>query len=234
MSPLAQTRLSYMKLILNSFCIWVFFVCAPVFAENIHKQYIVKTSGIKIGKLDWKIEMSEADYVNEISLKSEGVLSMLYQFNGTYYSTGIIKNKKLKPSNYNHIWKTNKTNKNMSLVFQDDKLKSLTQKPIEKENLRINVFDIKHSKDPLTSFLQIIIGEKKSLVIDGRRMYTMNTVYDNKNNQTIIEISNYSNLWADHKRNKFEKLAFEKKDGELLPNKIKIYFDGRVFKLEKY
>ena len=52
-------------------------------------------------------------------------------------------------------------------------------------------------------------------------------------NKTIINISDYSNLWADHKRSKFEQISFEKKDGVLLPIKINIHFDGRVFKLEE-
>ena len=51
--------------------------------------------------------------------------------------------------------------------------------------------------------------------------------------QTTIEISNYSNLWADHKRNKFEKIIFEKKTEEILPYKMFIHFDGKVFKLEQ-
>ena len=57
--------------------------------------------------------------------------------------------------------------------------------------------------------------------------------FDENENQTIVEISNYFNLWADHKRNKFEKIIFEKKLEEILPYKIFIHFDGRVFKLEQ-
>ncbi len=59
------------------------------------------------------------------------------------------------------------------------------------------------------------------------------SVIDKKNNKTIINISDYSNLWADHKRSKFEQISFEKKDGFLLPIKIIIHFDGRIFKLEQ-
>ena len=61
----------------------------------------------------------------------------------------------------------------------------------------------------------------------------MNATFNKKNNETVIEISNYSNLWADHKRKKFEKITFEKNSGGLFPLKINIYFDGRVFKLEQ-
>ena len=77
------------------------------------------------------------------------------------------------------------------------------------------------------------MGETRSLVVDGRRIYTMNAKTNKKENKTVINISNYSNLWADHKRSKFEKISFEKKDGVLLPIKINILFDGRVFKLEQ-
>ena len=51
--------------------------------------------------------------------------------------------------------------------------------------------------------------------------------------KTVISISDYSNLWADHKRSKFEQISFEKKDEALLPIKINVHFDGRVFKLEE-
>ena len=121
----------------------------------------------------------------------------------------------------------------MSLVFDNNKLKSLDQTPIEKEHLRIDVFNVEKTKDPLTSFLQIVMGENSSLVLDGRRIYTMSANYNNEFKQTIIELINYSNLWADHKRSKFEKIIFEKKSEDFLPYKIFIYFDGRVFRIEK-
>ena len=77
------------------------------------------------------------------------------------------------------------------------------------------------------------MGEASSLVVDGRRIYTMNAEFNKKENKTVINISNYFNLWADHKRSKFEQISFEKKDGALLPIEIIIHFDGRVFKLEQ-
>ena len=61
----------------------------------------------------------------------------------------------------------------------------------------------------------------------------MNAIFDNKTNQTVVQISDYFNLWADHKRSNFEKIIFEKINDSLLPIKINIYFDGRVFKLEQ-
>ena len=77
------------------------------------------------------------------------------------------------------------------------------------------------------------MGETRSLVVDGRRIYTMNAKSNKKENKTVINISDYSNLWADHKRSKFEQISFEKKDGVLLPIKINIHFDERVFRLEE-
>ena len=99
--------------------------------------------------------------------------------------------------------------------------------------MRIDVFNIKQTKDPLSSFLEIIMGEASSLVVDGRRVYTMNAEFNKEENKTVINISDYSNLWADHKRSKFEKISFEKKNGVLLPIGIIIHFDGRVFRLEE-
>ena len=222
-----------MKLVLNSFFLSLLFFYVPVFGEDYHKEFTVKVSGIKIGKLNWTVKINDDEYFNDLRLKSEGVLSGIYRFEGEYFSEGVFQNNKLKPTKYKHVWITNKTTKNMSLVFQDDKLKSLDQTPFEKEKLRINVFNINQSKDPLTSFLQIILGEKNSLVVDGRRTYVMNSIFNKKTEQTVVEISKYSNLWADHKRRKFEKLTFEKKDGDFFPIKINIHFDGRVFKLEQ-
>ena len=120
----------------------------------------------------------------------------------------------------------------MSLIFDNNKVKSIKQTPDEKEYLRINVFSEEKTKDPLSSFLQIIMGMKSSLVIDGRRLYTMSAVSPNGANKTIIQLINYSNLWADHKRSKFEKIVFEKNSKDFLPSKIFIYFDKRVFRLQ--
>lgn len=229
----ALTSLNYMKLVLSSFLIFLFFLCAPVLGEEIYKKYIVKVSGIKIGSLIWEVKINEKKYLNSLKLKSEGLLSRIYEFNGEYFSKGVLEQNKLTPIEYGHVWNTNKNNKNMNLIFQDEKLLSLIQTPAEKEHLRINIFNIKKTKDPVSSFLQIIMGEKNSLVVDGRRIYTMNGLFNKKTNQTMISISNYSNLWADHKRSKFEKIIFEKKSGSFLPTKINIYFDGKIFKLEQ-
>ncbi len=121
----------------------------------------------------------------------------------------------------------------MGLIFNENKLTSLKQTPIEEEKIRLNVFEVQYTNDPLASFQKIIMGEKSVLVVDGRRLYTMTANFDESKNQTTVEISNYQNLWADHKRNKFEKIIYEKEVEKILPYKIFIYFDDKIFKLEQ-
>ncbi len=221
-----------MRLVLiNFFCFFLFFF-KPVLGEKIEKKYTVKTSGIKIGMLVWTVNIDDLNYLNKIVLKSEGLFSRIYKFEGKYFSEGKIEMGQLKPTKYNHFWKTKKTTKKMNLVFKDEKLITLNQTPVEKERLRTNVFDIQKNKDPLSSFLQIVRGEKNSFVIDGRRTYKMSVFYDNETKKNTVMVLDYFNLWADHKRSDFEKIMFEKKDSEFLPTKIDIFFDKKVFSLE--
>ena len=221
-----------MKLFLNSF-VFLFLFCWPLFAEEINKDYVVKVGGIKIGELNWQIKTDGDEYLNKLNLKSKGLLSAIYSFKGEYFSEGLIYNKKLIPKKYKHFWQTKKTVKNMELTFSENKLISLKQDPTEEEKIRLNIFEVQYTGDPLTSFQKIMMGEKSALVVDGRRLYTMIAGSSENKNQTVVEISNYSNLWADHKRNKFEKIIFEKKITEILPYKMLIYFDGKIFKLEQ-
>lgn len=221
-----------MRLFLSSFFLCLFFFYTPAFGEEIYKKYTVKVSGIKIGELEWYVKINSTNYTNKLILKSKGMLSKVYRFKGNYFSKGTVNKNQLNPTEYNHLWETSKKTKTVNLIFHNERLISLTQTPVEKEHLRTNIFTTNESKDPLTSFLQIIMGKKNSLVIDGRRMYLMSAVLDKKNSQTLVEISKLSNLWADHKRTKFEKIIFEKEIGDFLPIKINIYFDGRVFKIE--
>jgi len=206
---------------------------SPVYAESFYKQFSIKVSGLKIGELVWALKIDNDNYSNDIKLKNKGLLSAIYTFEGEYFSKGKVVKNKPKPHSYSHVWKTNKAEKTMRLGFENNKLSSLKQTPYEKEKLRIDVFNIKESKDPLSSFLEIIMGETNSLVIDGRRMYTMSSNFNKKDNVTVVKISNYHNLWADHKRSKFEQINFKRKKGDLFPSNIDIYFDKKVFKLEQ-
>ena len=220
-----------MKLFLNSF-VFLFLFCWPVFGAEIKKNYVVKVGGIKIGELNWEIKIGGDIYSNKLSLKNKGFLSAIYRFNGEYFSEGLINKKRLIPKKYKHFWQTKKTIKNMELRFGGDKLISLKQKPAEEETIRLNVFDVQYTNDPLTAFQKIMMGEKSALVVDGRRLYTMMARPNENNNQTTIEIVNYYNLWADHKRNKFEKIIYEKNPENFFPSKMFIYFDGKVFRLD--
>lgn len=205
----------------------------PLQSEEVKKTYIVKVSGIKIGELIWEMKVTSNDYSNKLKLRSRGLLSGLYSFKGDYFSEGINDKNEFFSTKYTHFWQTKKNIKKMLLGFNKNKLIILNQEPAEQEKIRLNVYDIENTNDPLTSFLKIIMGKKNTLVVDGRRLYNMEAQHSEKTKQTTIEISNYYNLWADHKRNKFEKIIFEKQNGEILPFKMYIYFDGRVFKLEE-
>ena len=48
----------------------------------------------------------------------------------------------------------------------------------------------------------------------------------------ILKIEDYTNIWADHKRNDLKKIEFFIED-DFLPYEILIHFKERVFKLEK-
>ncbi len=221
-----------MKLFLNNLVLFIF-ICWPLHGEEIKKNYIVKTGLIKIGELVWEIKVSNTNYSNKLILRSKGFISGLYNFKGDYFSEGINNKNELFSKKYKHTWQTKKKIKKIELSFNKNKLVKLNQEPVEQEKMRFNVYDIENTNDPLTSFLKIIMGKKNTLVVDGRRMYNMEAQYSEETKQTTIELTNYSNLWAEHKRNKFEKIIFEKQNGEILPFKIHIYFNGRVFRLEE-
>ena len=221
-----------MRLFLNNLIIFIL-VCLPLQGEEVKKTYIVKVGGIKIGELVWEMNLTTNNYSNKLKLRSKGLLSGLYNFKGDYFSEGIKNKNELFSRKYTHFWQTKKNIKKMELGFEKNKLVALSQEPTEQEKLRLNVYDVENTNDPLTSFLKIIMGKKNTLVVDGRRLYNMEAQHSEKTKQTTIEISNYYNLWADHKRNKFEKIIFEKQNGEILPFKMYIYFDGRVFRLEE-
>ena len=222
-----------MKLILNSFFILFYLISGPALSKEVSNTYKIKVSGISVGKLEWILITTKERYKNNLKIYSEGVLSAVYKFKGKYYSEGIIENQIVKTQKYSHYWETKKTTKKMNLIFDDNKIISLEQFPTEKEKLRVDIFSLKGTNDPLSSFLQILKGKKKAVVIDGRRTYTMEVVNSMGVEEITVQLNNYSNLWADHKRNKFEKIKFIKKNNDLLPFQIHIYFDGRVFKLIK-
>ena len=75
-----------MKFILSNFFILLFFISSPVYAENFYKEFSIKVSGLKIGELVWVLEIDNNNYLNNIKLKSKGLLSAIYTFEGNYFS----------------------------------------------------------------------------------------------------------------------------------------------------
>ena len=55
----------------------------------------------------------------------------------------------------------------------------------------------------------------------------------NETEKININIKDYKNIWADHKRNDLKKIEFILSKDELLPVQINIHFKKRVFKLKK-
>ena len=84
---------------------------------------------------------------------------------------------------------------------------------------------------PITSFINILNGENEVKTIDGRRIYTLKQ-NESEDGNIILEIEDYVNIWADHKRNDLKKIEFLVKD-DLLPYDILIHFKNRLFKLER-
>jgi len=207
----------------------VLILCKASFAEKTNNQYLVKTRGITIGELKWDLYLNEEIYKVKITLKSKGILSKIYSFEGKYLSSGVISNKALIPKTYNQIWITKKKKREVSIKFDNSKIVKLTNIPKEKEELRINIGKLEKYSDPLTSFLSILIYNNLSPTIDGRRAYILNP--QKNQNITKIMIEDYRNLWADHKKNGLEYIEVFEDNKSLLPNKINIKFEGSVFSI---
>ena len=179
----------------------------------------------------WKLEVAENYYKTFIQLRNKGFLSGLYKFKGQYNSEGEIKNNILIPIEYNQSWTTKNKNRNVKIVFNNQKIYELHLEPPEKELPRIKYDNLKEYNDPLTSFINILLNDIPSYTIDGRRVYLMFPEKINKHKKILIK--EYTNIWADHKRNDLEYLEIYQSQNDLLPKKINIKFKGYVFSLIK-
>ena len=172
-------------------------------------------------------------------LKDKGFLSSVYKFNGKYEARGLVFNNSLIPLEYNQNWITRKKERNVNIVFKNGSLNKLFIVPEEKEHSRIQYIGIKNFLDPLSSFLNLLMGNNQSKTIDGRRIYSLVVDEDSKKEGTItrkVLIKNYINIWSDHDRKDLEYIEIAQKLNEsidLLPIIIKIKFKGIVFKLRK-
>jgi len=227
---LKKHQLIFMKLIFSIFLICICFLTS-LQAKEYSAEFLVKTKGIKIGILSWNIEMSDNAYSTSIELKSEGIFSGLFKFKGSYDAAGKIINKEMLPVEYNQSWATKNKERDVRLVFKNFKINNLTINPAETERPRIDYKNLENYKDPLTSFISILINNTSSLTIDGRRIYLLYVNKDKNHNKILIK--EYSNIWADHKRNDLEYLEIYQNEKKLFPKKIIIKFDGSVFSLIK-
>ena len=217
---------------INFFFIFLLLANSVLSANDLVAEYSVTSSGIKIGKFSWSLKLSNDKYETKISLINSGIFSPLYKFQGEYLSKGVIENNKFKSQKYKQNWKTRNKIRVVEMLF-DDRLIELYQNPEEKEVARINVYDLKYYFDPITSFINILSGAESVNTVDGRRVYTMKKTNTGENKRIVLEIKNYKNIWADHKRNDLEKIEFILDKEKFLPQKIKIYFKKRVFNLNK-
>ena len=216
---------------MNKFLVFfIIFVINTSYADNFSAEYKVSTTGIKIGNFSWSLNINDNIYQTEINLKNSGIFSPLYKFEGSYLSTGVIENNIFKTKNYKQFWKTNKRTKIVKMSF-DDYLIELKQEPIEEEIARVNLKNLFLYFDPITSFINILNGEDEAKTIDGRRIYRLKKNQDEEES-IVLKIEDYTNIWADHKRNDLKKIEFFIED-EFLPYEILIHFKERVFKLER-
>ena len=207
------------------------FLTTLCLGQDFSANYTIKTKGLTIGQLYWEIKIFKEEYTTLIELKNKGLISAFYTFEGKYQTSGRYINKVFLPSEYTQRWVTNKKRRDVSLYFKKNKIYDLKIKPVEKELPRVVFKDREVYNDPLTSFINILLNDKQSKTIDGRRMYLMNPL--KKNNSTKVIIEDYLNIWADHKRNDLEYLEIFKTKNNLLPKKLNIKFKGSVFSLTK-
>ena len=210
--------------------IFIILVINTSYANNFSAEYKVSTTGVKIGNFIWSLNINDNIYQTEINLKNSGFFSPLYKFEGSYLSIGVIENNIFKTQNYKQFWKTKKKTKIVKMSF-DDYLIELKQEPIEEEIARVDLEDLYLYFDPITSFINILNGEDEAKTIDGRRIYRLKK-NEGKAGNIILKIEDYTNIWADHKRNDLKKIEFFIGD-DFLPYEILIHFKERVFKLEK-
>lgn len=219
-----------MKLLFNIFFFY-FLTINLIMANELKSEYVLKIKGISIGSLTWKITMDDKQYLTSIKLRDRGFLSKLYSFQGEYSVIGSVNDNTLIPKEYNQYWKTKKKEREVKIIFDNQKIFDIFMNPKEKELARIDYKKLINYVDPLSSFLNILINDKSSKTIDGRRVYILSP--PTQNDKGVILIKNYKNIWADHKRNDLEYISIVKDSIKLFPKKIIIKFKGMVFSLIK-
>ena len=231
-----------MKLYFKPVVTLVFFVFtnfSTLFAEDFKEAYVVEIGKIDIGKLLWDVNISSDNYKILIRLKSRGLLSKLYKFEGNYEAYGNIVGGSLVPLKYKQFWLTKNKRREVGITFDNHSIAGLEIFPHEKEHPRVEYTEIENHFDPLSSFLNILIGKEKSKTIDGRRIYSMvvekQDSYRTGETKKIL-IEDYVNIWADHKRNDLEYIEIKQEYSEeifSMPEIMKIKFKGLLYKLRR-
>ena len=231
-----------MKLYFKFVVALVFFVFtnfSTLFGDDFKETYVVEIGKISIGELLWDVKISNDNYKVLIRLKSKGFLSRLYKFEGSYEVDGNVVGGSLMPLKYKQFWLTKKKRREVEITFDNRSIIALEIFPHEKERARVEYAEIENHFDPLSSFLNILIGKKKSKTIDGRRIYSMvvekQDGYETGETKKIL-IEDYINIWADHKRNDLEYVEIKQEYSEgnfSMPEVIKIKFKGLLYKLRR-
>lgn len=228
----------YFKFVVSLFFV-VFTNYTTLFADEFKEAYVIEIGKIDIGRLLWDVKITDDSYKILIRLKSKGFLSKLYKFEGNYEVDGSIVKGSLIPLKYKQFWLTKKKKRKVKIAFRDSSITELEIFPHEKEHARIEYIGINNHFDPLSSFLNILIGKEKSKTIDGRRIYSLivekKDDYENRETKKIL-IGDYVNIWADHKRNDLEYIEIKQEYNEggfSMPKLMKIKFKGILYKLRK-
>ena len=212
------------------------FSSASILAETKTQKYLIEVGKINLGEMVWQTDIKNDTYSIKINLKNKGFLTSIYKFSGSYEVLGSRINNNLFPSKYIQRWKTNKKRRNIEISFKENKVDKITQDPFEQEHQRTNYKEKEGLKDPLSSLAEIILNKKQSQTIDGRRLYLMKTEPIKKNNFIKINITEYKNIWSDHKRLDLEYIELHSDAASAdfeLPKLIKIKFKGLVYKVTK-
>ena len=218
--------------ILIYFC--AFILASGVNAESFSAKYKVSTKNITIGELFWNLNKNNKTYKLNIELKSKGLLSLVFKFRGSYNVDGFLKNNTFIPHLYDQEWLTKKKKRDVQIAFEKNEVSSLLQQPAEKELSRIRLDLLRNYTDPLTSFIKLLSGISESKTIDGRRIYILTLIEENKDkNIKTYGIKEYVNIWTDHKRNDLEKISIISKPNSYLPEAIYINFKRQVFRVLK-
>ena len=217
-----------------------FYLPTQLFAKELKAYYNIELGSINIGNLKWTVNVEDNNYNTSMYLKDKGIMSGLYEFTGEYFSEGQFLKGEFVSTRYKQSWKTKKKTKKVEILFDRMMVHTLILNPKENEVPRINYFKIQDLVDPLTSFLNILTNSTNNFkTIDGRRLYKMLLDFEIKDGNIVskkIIISEYFNIWADHKRKDLKFIVTKQdlsKKNNFLPKSIKIKNKGLIFTLTK-